>query len=1155
MTEFVHLHVHSPYSFLDGGSSLDRLVQQAAALGMPALAVTDHNNLSAIPDLHRLAREAGVLPITGCEVDVEAAGPEQNASEQTTQEQNARKRNSQAQNALRSRRPSFLGGSGHDLPPRTYHLTLLATGPEGYRSLCRLLSRAHLDHPRGAPLVTWENLAAHKEGLIALSGCRRGEIPTLVRQRRFTAARAVAEKYRALFGPENFFIELIHELVPGNLHQIELLVELAEATGLPYVASNNVHYAEKADFAVHDILTCVRTLTTLEDVHRERRLNAENYLKSPDAMAALFARWPQAVANSVAIAARCRPALDAHEPLFPAFTPPGGIPAPQYLRDLTFAGARRRYGRVTPAIQARLENELHVIHALGFDEYFLAVWDIARYAREKGIRFAGRGSAADSAVAYCLGLTGVDAIGRGLMFERFLSLERAQKPDIDLDFDARRRDEVAAYVYQRYGAEHVASVATYNTFQARSAVRDLGKAMGFTEEEIGRLAKRLPHAPADAIADVIQRLPELRKSGLDFSRYAHLFQLAAAVAGFPRHYGTHLGGLVISRRPITDIAPLQWAAKGVAIVQYDKDQVEELGLIKLDLLSLRMLSAVADAETLLAPQPEGAALGALMAPAVVQGREAPGSFDTLPAEDPETYAMIRRGETIGVFQLESPAQRALQSRLGADHFEDLVASVALIRPGPIEGNMVEPFIARRRGLQEITYLHPQLRPILEKTYGVVLFQEQVIQIATVIAGFTPGEADRLRRVMTHARSRRDMEEIGREFVARARQRGVEKEVAETIFSYIQGYAGYGFCEAHAAAFADTAYKTAYLARHYPAHFFAALLSNQPMGFYPASTLLVEARRRGVAILPPDVNKSEAEFSVERLEALPVPSPGERPPTQAPPAQSPRLAASSARWAIRVGLRPVRALEEKHLQALLAQRRQRRFTDLYDFCQRLPLPRDVAENLVFAGALASLEPNRRRALWTLARLLGSSRPPEPSPQQLSLALPWEAGRLAAAPSALQDFSALEKMQQELFALGFSVEHHPLEFWRPHLRRLGVKSSREVQAAQPGSVVQVAGVAIRPHRPPTKSGRIVVFLSLEDETGLVDVTVFPQVYEKYGQILFTEPLLWIRGRLEQRGQGQAVLAQQIAPLQEFLAAAGNSIASGAMNRPGPRRKGKG
>jgi error-prone DNA polymerase len=692
---FVHLHVHSPYSFLDGASSIKSLVEAAASHDMSALAVTDHNNLSAAVQFHQAATAAGIKPIIGTEV-------------------------------------TLVGG---------HHLTLLVQDSVGYAGLCRILTHAHLTQPRLEPATTIEILRTHSRGIIALSGCRRGEVPALILQRRFDEAEAAARRYRDIFGADRFLLEMQNLLLPGNRALNARLAELAERIGVGVAATNNVHHHRPEGFPIHDVLTCARTLTRLDDVHPERRLNAQAYLRSEREMRDAFREHPQAVEATGRIVEMCEPALHPGEYRFPTYPVPEGETAFDMLKRLTAQGARRRYGEIKGEVARRMRHELYVIRKLGFQDYVLAVWDLAQFARGKGIRYAGRGSAADSLVAYCLGLTNVDPIARGLLFERFMSLERAAPPDIDLDFQAELRDDVTNYVIAKYGQEHVGAVATYNTFRARSAVRDLGKAMGFPMEDLDRLSKRLPYMAADAIDAAFDQVPELRDSHIPRERYQKLLEICTAVAGFPRHLSTHLGGVVISGQPILDLTPLQMAAKGVPVIHFDKDDVEDLGLIKLDLLCLRMLSAVEDSVR------------------SIQSREPGFDYDTIPYDDKEAYDVVASTESVGIFQLESPAQRALHARLQPDRFEDLVAAVALIRPGPILANMVDPYLERRRGREPVTYLHPALERILSKTYGVVLFQEQVIEIATAIAGFTPGEADQLRRAMTPQRSWEEMERI------------------------------------------------------------------------------------------------------------------------------------------------------------------------------------------------------------------------------------------------------------------------------------------------------------------------------------------------------------------------------------------------------------
>ncbi|MBX5464105.1 MAG: DNA polymerase III subunit alpha [Clostridia bacterium] len=1025
---FVHLHVHSYFSFLDGASSPEELVRRAAELGMPALALTDHDNVSGAVRFARAARAAGIQPIQGAEVTLE-------------------------------------GG---------YHLTLLATGPAGYARLCRLLSEAHLNHPRGRPRVRWQDLEAHRQGLIALSGCRRGEIARRLLRRDFAGALEAARRYRLLWG-ERFYLEVQESLLPGDRFLNRHLQELGERLGIPLVATHDVHYATREGFRTHDLLSCVRLGIPVEEAHPERPLNDDLSLHDPAVMARRFAWAPEALEHAWEIARLCQPALDPARRRYPRFPVPEGESADGYLHRLALAGARERYGRLTPAVRERLERELRVVERLGYADYFLTAWQVVEDARREGIRHSGRGSAGASALAYCLRLTEVDPIARNLPFERFLSLERAEKPDIDLDFDARYRDRVAERVIARYGQEHVAAVATYVTYQARSAVRDMGKVLGYPAEEVDALAKSLPHLPADAIPEALERFPELRRGPWREERYRPLLEASARLAGLPRFLGTHLGGLVISGEPVREVTPLQWAAKGVQIAQFDRDDVEELNLVKVDLLSLKALSLLEDAAADLL-------------------RKRPGfRYEALPLDDPATYRLLRKGQTVGVFQLESPAQRALQARLGAERLEDVVASLALIRPGPIKGNMVDPYVARRQGREPVTFPHPALAPILEKTYGVVLFQEQVIAIATELAGFTPGEADRLRRLMTHARSRQEMRAMGEEFVRRAVARGVGEATARQVFASLEGYASYGFCEAHAAAFATTSYWTAYLSAHHPAHFFAALLNNQPMGFYAPATLVNEARNRGVRFLGLDVNRSGERFAVEGRDG---------------------------REAIRIPLARVKGIRQAELGSILEARRAAPFTSFADFRRRTRVERDTLERLILAGAFDALHPNRRALLAWLPPAAG---PSGPAGVQQPLAIePAEAG---------PDFTPEERLLLEYQVLGMSAQGHPMHLWRDRLRREGYLSRRELERVADGRLVRVAGLPVRPHRPPTRSGRTVVFLSLEDETGLTDVTVFEGTYQRYGHLLFgpETPPLRVVGRLQRRGLGLAVVAEWIGELR--------------------------
>ena len=1171
---FVHLHLHTPFSFLDGAARVEDLVEAAARLGMPALAMTDHDNVSAAVRFHKACLAAGIKPIVGAEVTV-GGGEPPTALRVTPADGKGQWDGQLARqcggNHLADRLaagPTAQGPPSGERDRARHHVTLLARNPRGYANLCRILTDAHLSQPRLHPATTLEVLRRHAGDLICLSGCRRGAVPALLLQDRHAEARREALALRDAFGADSFFLELQSVGLPGTRQLNRRLAALAAEIGVGIVATNNVHHLRRADFAAHDVLTCARTLTKLDDVHPERRLNAQCYLRSAERMDERFAEYPRAVEAAGEIAERCTPALQPGHYHLPAYPAPAGETAHHMLCRLVWEGAQRRYGRLRREARRRIEHELAVISKLQFEDYFLVVWDLLRWARGQGVRYAGRGSAADSAVAYCLGIANVDPIARGLLFERFLSLERAVMPDIDVDFQAERRDEVMEYVVSQYGAEHVAAVATYNTFLARSAVRDLGKALGLPPADVDRLARYLPWVPADGIEAALERAPELRDGGLDRGRYGRLLELCRGVAGFPRHLSTHLGGLVITREPLVEVSPLQMAAKGCRVMQFDKDDVEDLGLIKLDLLCLRMLSAVEDTVQAVRTQDPGF------------------DYDRLPPTDPEVYRLIAAADTPGVFQLESPAQRALHTRLQPRTFEDLVASVALIRPGPIAANMVRPYIARRNGEEPITYLHPALERILRKTYGVVLFQEQVIEIATEIAGFSPGEADQLRRAMTHQRSWEAMERLGDQFIGRAIERGVAEPIAREIFSYVRAYAGYGFCEAHAAAFADTGYKTAYLKVHHAAEFYAALLSRQPMGFYPPNTLVWDAKRRGIEVLGPDINRSGAHFAVED-------------------------------GAIRTSLAQIRGVGEAALLPLLEERqRGGPFRSLSDFCRRARLRRDVAVDMILCGAFDALDPHRRRLLWELDRVwqeddpepqldLGEGcgpavgrgpvpRPSEPASvpcdaERSEASARWptaetlrfaqgdtggappvgrgfhapptparggtralqngaegratesapysngpEAGRAQSPPHAdpegLPDFTVEEKWWQEFHILGITPGRHPMELLRGELGRRGIPPIAEASRAPAGRTVRTAGVVIRPHRPPTKSGRTVVFLTLEDETGLLDVTIFESVYQRCGRAIFAEPVVIVTGQLDRRhpdASSAALIARSVEP----------------------------
>jgi error-prone DNA polymerase len=983
-TGLPQLHVHSAYSFLAGASDPETLVAEAAAAGVKVMALTDWHRVSGLVQFLSACERVGITGIAGATVNLADLG----------------------------------------------NLVLLAPEPEAYPQLVALLTQSHLAHPRGAPVVTWDDLEVWGAGLVALSGGRRGPIDRALLAGRQDEARRMAERLRRLFGGE-FYLELSAGWLPGDGAIRRQLRDLGEALRIPLAAVPEVRHARPEDFPLYDLLVCIGQRVPVDRPHPARPFNGELHIKTRRQVAAALGDLAgPALTTTDRLAERLRPPRLLGVRRLPQLVDPRD--AYQMLAHKVWAGARHRYGVRLPQVRERIRHELSIIRDLGYADYFLVVEDVVRFARARGIRYAGRGSAADSVVAYCLGITLVDAAARDLLFERFLSRERAETPDIDIDFDARRRDEVASYVEQRYGAERVAAVATYQTFRARLALRQIGKALGFPDGDLDLLAKSLPSRRLCTIAEHWEEIPELRTLSLP-AAFRTVVAWAARAEGLPRHLGTHLGGLVISGEPLAAVTPVERAAKGVRVVQFDKRDVEALGLLKLDLLSLRTFSAVELATT------------------AIRHQDPAFRYERLPDDDPAVYRRLQAADTIGVFQLESPAQRALARRLHPDRYEDIVASLAIIRPGPIKGNMVDPFVARRRGEEPVSYLHPELEPILRKTYGVVLFQEQVIAIASQLAGFTPGEADQLRRVMTHARSPAVMEALGEQFRMKAIRRGVPETVAEAVFAQIVGYASYGFNEAHAASFADTAYRTAYLLEHYPGPFYAGLLEAQPMGYYPADVLVTEARRRGLRILPVDINASAEGFTWD-----------------------------PNRQAIRVGLSAVAGIGEEAARRIVTARGDAPFRHPAEVMARAGLSREQAAALIRIGAFDALSADREGWLDSL----------------------WGDNGLGFSPvGPARPWSRSDTLFWEYRLLGFGQTAQLMSIWRDALAMRGYCTAAEAQEAAEGTRLRLAGCLVRPHRPPTRSGRLVVFFSLLDETGLIDASLGEEGYQRFGHLLFS------------------------------------------------------
>lgn len=1072
-TAFVHLHTHSNFSFHDGACPLPALVERAAELEMPALALTDHQGLSGAIRFYRACRDAGIAPIIGCEIVVEAAG---------------------------------VLGEEADLPPESrlvlparvgfgrasafgFHLTVLARDFAGYRNLCRLLSRTHLRGPEVPSVVSLRDLEHFGEGLIALSGCGNGEAALSVAHARPGRARSALMRLANCFEPGAFFVELVHPLTAESPRIIGGLVEAADDLSFPVVATNDVHYLRPEGHRIHDVLASVGARMALPGPYD--RPNAELWLKSPTEMRRLFAGCERACDATLEIASMC---ADFELPLgqfhFPGADLPRGETAYSVLAKESWRGLERRYSPMIPEAIRRLQHELTLIDQMGFAEYFLVVKEIVDFAKAKRIRCSGRGSAGDSIVAFALGITDADPIAHDLLFERFLNPERRQMPDIDVDFDSARRDEVIEFIYRRFGSEHVAMVATVQTTTARSAVRIAARAFGLPIAEVNSLSRYLPWVSARKIREVLETYPECRDHPLHEARYAPILEIAEQLDRTPTHLGTHLGGFIITRDPVASWMPLQWAAKGVVVSQYDKDDIEALGLVKMDILGLRMHSAISSAVEMARERVGVAAV--------------PEPFE-LPKDDPRVYEMIAAADSVGMFQLESSGQRNLSTRLKSNRFEDIIAQISLFRPGPLEAEMITPFIRRRHGIEPVTVPHENMREVLADSYGVIVYQEQVLLVAREVAGFTLAEADSLRRAMTKGRSREQMEAIRAHFLEKAMARGVDAEVAAEVFRQLEGFAAYGFNKAHAACFAVVSYASAWLKTYYPAEFSCAILNHEPMGFYTPRLVVNDARRHGIEILAPHVNDSAVDHTV-----------------------------ASDGAAIRIGLKDVHAMTARLLATVPVERAVRPFRDLADFVRRTRAELPAAESLIRIGALDGLgttgagRPPTRDEMLALLPELKAVIAREGVAGDDTLCLAPARIRPPEDPDHVSGWGVARRLSAELELTGLSLTSHPLDLAEADLIARGVTFARDLRGLPDRTRVRVAGVRERAQTPRTRSGKRTCFLTLEDATGLLDVVVFEDALQRAGDAIVKHRAYLVDGTLQNNHErGLAIVAEDVRP----------------------------
>ncbi|UFU04991.1 error-prone DNA polymerase [Ruania halotolerans] len=1087
---YAELHAHSAFSFLDGANQPEEMVIEAARLGLSAIGITDHNGLYGVVRFSEAARAAEIPALYGAELSLDAPV-----------------------------RPTGMPD------PDGTHLLVLARGTEGYRRLSRSIGTAHLASGRkGEAIYRLPELADMAGGnWLVLTGCRKGAVRRALEPEpgRFDpdAARSELDQLVDLFGAENVAVEISDTGAPLDSTRNDALAELAGRARLPLVATGAVHYATPADQQLAHVLAAVRARSSLDELDGYLPASS-SHLRSATEMLARHHRHPHAVATAAALAAECAFDLRLVAPNLPPCPVPDGHTEATWLRELTYRGARERYGppeaEQHEGAYAMIEHELEVIIALDFPGYFLIVHEIVEFCRQAGILCQGRGSAANSAVCFALGITAVDAVRHQLLFERFLTPGRTGPPDIDLDIESGRREEVIQHVYARYGRTHAAQVANVISYRPRSAVRDAARAFGYDTGQQDAWSKSIEQWGS---------LPSSNSGGEETGAIPdHVIDVAEGMLRLPRHLGIHSGGMVLCDRPVIDVCPVEWATMpGRTVLQWDKDDCADAGLVKFDLLGLGMLTALRLAFTMIADE-EGIELG----------------LHSLPQDDSRVYDLLCAADTVGVFQVESRAQMATLPRLKPRSFYDIVVEVALIRPGPIQGDAVHPYINRRNKREKVTYLHPLLKPALEKTLGVPLFQEQLMQIAVDVASFTPDEADQLRRAMSSKRSAERMEALHQRLLDGMAANGVPLGIAEQIFDKLKAFADFGFPESHAYSFAYLVYASAWLKVHHPEAFYAGLLAAQPMGFYSPQSLVADARRRGVQVERASVVASGVQASIERTqagrdvegEATSGPrgeaTSGSREEASGKAGQHWAEAADGGRplslaprpsLALRLGLAPIRGVGEKTAQRIVAARERAPFADVADLARRVRLSTAQLEALATAGALADLARDRRQGLWLAGALAGESGRAHHGWIQEPLPLTAVGLDVPVLPAMDEVTTAVA----DVWATGISPSSFPTQFRRDELNERGVLRVSEVPGAGDGRRIQVAGVVTHRQRPGTARG--VTFLSLEDETGLLNVICSAGLWQRYRKVALSSAALVVRGVVEHADDVTNLMADRI------------------------------
>ncbi len=1080
---FVHLHLHTQFSLLDGANQIEPLVQQVKAFGQPAVAMTDHGNMFGAIEFYRKAKDAGIKPIIGCE----------------------------AYMAMGSRHAKKDSGLAHN---DYYHLILLARNLTGYQNLIKLVSKGYLEGFYYKPRIDKEILKEHRDGIIALSGCLSGEIPYLIGQKDMAGAMAVAGEFQEIFGKEHFYLEVQANGLDHQRVANAGLMEIHKKLGIPLAGTNDCHYLKKEDARPHELMLCLQTGKTVSDPNRMKFDTDQLYVKSTEEIAPAFVEFPGAVSNTCRIADHCDLELALNKTHLPQYRVPDGFTDREaYLEYLAVAGLKERLkerpsNKPSAMYEQRLREELMVICSMGFAGYFLIVWDIIRFARTRNIPVGpGRGSAAGSLAAYALRITDLDPLEYALLFERFLNPERVSLPDIDMDFCMDRRGEVITYVVEKYGADHVAQIITFGTLGAKAAIRDVGRVLELPYAEADKVAKLVPNQLNITLQEALDQEPRLRELVATDAKVKELMDVAQSLEGLARHASTHAAGVVISEGPLTDHVPLYKGANDEIVTQYSMGDVEKIGLVKFDFLGLKTLTMIRRAETLINEGRHG---------------KSPLIVDQLPFDDHKTFALLSSGKTTGIFQLESSGMRDLLAGFKPDRFEDIIAIIALYRPGPMD--LIPDFIKRKQGKVPITYETPELEPILKDTYGVIVYQEQVMAIAHKVAGFSLGQADILRRAMGKKKPE-EMEKLRLKFIDGAKHKHIPDKKAEKLYELIQKFAGYGFNKSHAAAYAVLCYQTAYLKSHYPTEFMAALMTTDMGNTDKIMGYFTECRDLGIKVLGPDVNASQKNFAV-------------------------------VDGAIRFGLAAIKNVGEGAVESIVAIRNESGpFFSFFEFCRRVDLHKvnkRMLEGLIKAGAFDSTGARRAQLMAVLDQAIedGAAAQRERELGQTNIFGEELSGHDAPVASPLPpvpEWDQTQRLKYERELTGFYISAHPLSRYETTLGALSTATTAGLPDCADGKEVKLCGIIASVKSMLTKKGDRMAYVTLEDLQGTAEVIVFPDLFKTAGDLVAPEQLVRITGTIDRGDKGTKLRGSKIEPLAEVQKQAVKRIQIRLADRP--------